>query len=129
MDENGRDREIRGRGVDGADEPSELDLGHDEPHGLERALGPRAVIQQEQDAADDLDADEGEGDAAPVVPDGVPVDRDGLVGGEIRQRAERVAVPEEGAQPLEDPHRPTTDPRTYLDTTESQNRHRNTEKW
>ena len=38
-----------------------------------------AVVEQQEDAGDDLDDEEEEGDAAEVVPDGMPVFRDAFM--------------------------------------------------
>ena len=50
--ERHEDHEVRAPRVDGADEPSELDLGHEELNGLVGALRARPVVEEEQNARD-----------------------------------------------------------------------------
>ena len=81
VDEDGEDEEVGAPGVGGADEPAEVHDVGDLADALE-GLGAGAVVDQQQDAGEDLDEEEEERDAAPVVPEGLGVDGDALVAGE-----------------------------------------------
>jgi hypothetical protein len=73
--------------VGGTDEPAEV---HDEGDLADRLVGlsAGAVVNEQQDAGETLHEEEEQRDAAPVVPEGLGVDGDGLVarkGGQLRE--------------------------------------------
>ncbi len=69
--------------MDGTDQPSELDLRHDELNAFESAAGRRPVIHQQKDAGEYLDDEQEERHAAEVIPDGVAMERHPLVAEEF----------------------------------------------
>jgi hypothetical protein len=79
--------------------PAELDLGHEEAHALVRFVGAGAVVEEQQDAGGDLDAEQEQRHPAPVVPERVAVDRDFLVLRERAQRRQAEALVEPLAEP------------------------------
>ena len=85
VDEEDADEDVGRPAVDGADEPAELDLAHDELDALVGGVDRGRVIEQEHDPRGDLDAGQEEGDAAEIVPERVLVLGDRLVLGELDQ--------------------------------------------
>src|ERR1051326_1780207 len=93
--EQSRDHEVGRPTVYGAYEPAELHVRHDELYALERVLGARSVVEQQEDARADLHREEEERHAAEVVPDGLAVERDFLVARDLGGGTQR--------QPLVEP--------------------------
>ena len=62
--------------VDGADEPAERHLRHDELDAFERRIGAtNFIVEHQEDAGGDLDAEEEEGSGAAEVIPHRPLDR------------------------------------------------------
>ena len=85
MHEDGEHHQVGGPGVRGADQPAEVHHKGDLADRFE-GFGAGPVIDQQQHAGEALDHEEEQRDAAPVVPEGLRVDRDRLFareGGEL----------------------------------------------
>ena len=87
MHQDGEDDQVGGPCVRRADEPAEV---HHEGDLADRlvGLGAGAVVDQQQHAGEALHEKEEQRDAAPVVPEGLGVDGDGLVarkGGQLTE--------------------------------------------
>ena len=82
-----RDQQIGRPAVDVANQPAELHLRDDELHALVGFLGARPVVEEQQNAGGDLDAEEKQRHPAQVVPDLLRVDRDALLGDEVPHAA------------------------------------------
>src|SRR5262249_47501597 len=95
MRERERDQQVRGPAVDVANQPAELHLRDDELDALVRFGGARQIVEQEQDAGEDLDAEQKQRHPAEVVPDLLRVNRDALLGDEVPDLGE--------IEPLVDP--------------------------
>ena len=79
MDEGDEDDEVRRPAMDGADEPAELHVRHDELHAVE-GLGDRgAIVEQQQDSGHHLDDEQEQRDAAEVIPGSGGMHGDSLV--------------------------------------------------
>src|SRR6476646_9621696 len=79
MQKSSEYHEIRGPGVYGSHQPSELHASHDLLHTLERFVRTGPVIQEQQDASTYLDSEEKQRDAAQEVPIRELVNGDGLM--------------------------------------------------
>ncbi len=82
MQEQHADQQVGAPDVDRANEPAEIDFGHDRPHALERLIGRRLVIERQEDSRGHLDAEQKQGHAAEKVEDRRAVDGDVLLGGQ-----------------------------------------------
>ena len=91
MHQNGEDHQVCSPCVSRTDKPAEVHDEGDLADGL-KGFGSGAVVDQEQHAGEALDDKEEERDAAPVVPEGLGVDGDGLVAREGGQLAEPQAL-------------------------------------
>ena len=79
MDEQCKDHQVRGPAVKRSDKPAKMHFGHDEAHALEGGFCRRPVIQKEQNSGDHLDRKQEQRHPAEVVPDGVPMNRNGFL--------------------------------------------------
>src|SRR5262249_51457090 len=94
VDHGRADHEVGAPRMDGADQPAELDLRHEEAHALVRFVGAGAVVEEQQDAGRHLHAEQEQRHPAPVVPEGMPMDGHFLVLGELAQRRKPEALVE-----------------------------------
>ena len=78
-----------------SNQPTKLDLCHDELDALECVLGAGAVIKEQEYSGDNLDCEKEQRHAAEVIPDGMPVNRDFLLLGQLGEGTDR--------QPIVDP--------------------------
>src|SRR5687768_11219589 len=69
-----------------SDEPTEMDLGHDELNALKGGFRRGAVIEKKEDAGDDLNRKQEQRHAAEVIPNGVPVNGNRLFANQFLQR-------------------------------------------
>ena len=84
----GEDEKIRRPTVDGADQPPELDAGHDEPDAVKRLRHRGAIVEQQQGSRDKLYQKKEKRDPTEVIPPGGRVHRHGFVRQQIANRAE-----------------------------------------
>src|SRR5581483_8463707 len=94
------DQQVRRPAVDVANQPAESHLRHDELDALVRFGGARPVVEQEQDAGEDLHAEEEQRQATEVVPNLLRVNRDALLFDEVADLAEVEAF----VEPVGDAH-------------------------
>ena len=84
--------------MDRADQPAELDLGHQKLDGFVRFFGAGTIVEEEQDARHHLDREEKEGHPAEVVPERVTVDGHLLLPRELLEVREADALVEPGPE-------------------------------
>ena len=75
MRERQANQQIRRPAVDVANQPAERHLGDDELDALVRLAGARTVVEQQQNAGEDLNGEQEQRHAAEVIPDLLRVDR------------------------------------------------------
>ena len=80
MCEGQTNQQIRRPAVDVANQPAELHLRDDELDTLIRFAGARTIVEQQQNAGEDLHREQKQRHAAEVVPDLLRVDRHALLG-------------------------------------------------
>ena len=95
--EGEEDQQVGTPTVDGADKPTELHAGHDEADAVESLGDGGAVVEQQQQPGEHLDAEEEQRDAAEVVPGGSGMERDHFV----VQHVARHAQAEPFVEPIE----------------------------
>ena len=88
MRERRDDQQVRRPAVDVANQPAEWHLRHDELHALVRFGRARPVVEEQQNAGEDLNGEKEQRHAAEVVPDLLRVDGHALFGDEMPQAAE-----------------------------------------
>ena len=100
VQEQDADQQVGAPGVDGAEEPAEIDFRHDGADAFEGLVGRGLVIQGEEDARDHLDDEQEQRHSAQEVEEAAAVHGDALLGGQRDRGVQPQSFEEEGADAL-----------------------------
>src|SRR5262245_48428822 len=98
MREGESDQQIRRPAVNVANQPAEFHLRHNELHALVRLGRARPVIEEQEDAGENLNAEEEQRHATEVVPGFLGVDRYAFLGDEMAHAAQVEPFVQPGAE-------------------------------
>ncbi len=101
VQEGREDHQVGRPVVDRANEPAELHLGHQELDRLVRVLGARSVVEEQKDTGDHLNEEEEESHPPQIIPEGVPVDGDFFLLGELADLGKTQTFVEPGPKPAD----------------------------
>jgi hypothetical protein len=88
MNESEEDEQVGTPAMDRADEPTKLHACHDKAHAVEGLGDGGAIVQEQQESGEHLNAEEEERDAAEVVPGSSGMQGDNLVVQQIARHAQ-----------------------------------------
>lgn len=92
MDKKDEDRELGPPVMEGAEEPSHIELGGDFHNALVCLLEIGHIVKSKGHSGDKLDDKQKKDDPTRIVPDFMFVDRDGLLLGKLPQRLKVIAI-------------------------------------